>query len=159
MTAYFDRHPLKSMTQNIACSLSIDAFSRAVLEKRSLMGWVYFPHGTENKEKLDVELDDVAALEDLTPDHELTSRLFENAFNNVFLLVLNPSDWEQPSAILSVFSWASGHASCNIIRLILECIEKLKAYHVEVRAIGSDGDSGYNRLHDAFFELWQEALR
>ena len=157
MTAYFDRHPLKSMTQNIACSLSIDAFSMAVLEKKSLMGWAYFPRDTENKEKLDIELDYLAAIEDPTPDRELTSRLFKNALNNVFLLVLNPLDWEQPSAILSVFSWASGHASCNIIRLILECIEKLKVYNVEVRAIGSDGDSGYNCLHDAFFELWHEA--
>ena len=157
--AYFDRHPLKSMDETLVCSISVDAFSMSVLEKKHLVTDAIkiltqdLKTPTENTK---VELDISNPSEEVTPEEELTSRLLATVYNNVFLIVLNPLNWEHPSAVLAAFSWTSGHANHEIIKLLAKCIEELKEYNIEVRAIGSDGDSGYNSLHDSFFGLWED---
>ena len=156
---YFDRNPLKSMNETLVCSISVDAFSMCVLEKKRLVAdavkiITHMLDETTDESKVEVGIDNVS--EEATPEDELTSRLLTEVHNNVFLVVLNPLNWEHPSAVLAAFSWTSGHANCEIIKLLAGCIQQLKHYNIEVRAIGSDGDSGYNCLHDCFFELWKD---
>ena len=76
--------------------------------------------------------------------------------DSIFLVVLNPLNWTQPSAVLSAFSWKNGHADRDIVRLLLECIARLKDYNIEVCALASDGDTGYSCLHNAFAGLWRD---
>ena len=161
ITEYFNRHPLPSMTEKLYCSISIDAFSMSVLEKKKLIpsGAKVFDHRDDtycilDSQKMEVDLE--TTLEEPTPEDLLSSRLMTTVHNNVFLVVLNPIDWQHPCVVLSAFAWTSGRANQDIVKFVVECIEKLKTYNVEVRAIASDGDPGYNVLHDSFFTLWKD---
>ena len=152
LTCYFDRNPMQTMTEPLLCTLSIDAFSMSTLEKKYLefhtnkVADDAYINPMDEKVEFDLEQ---------SPD-DGTCQLVTKTFNNVFLLVLNPLNWEKPPAVISAFRWTSGHANKDIVTHVFECIKRLKRYNVIVRAIASDGDSGYNCLHDAFFKVWKE---
>ena len=156
ITSYFERAPMEHLEQRLVCTLSIDAFSMSVLTKTDLKFTSLHPPPPSigPDDKLEVCFEE--CFDEKSPDDEPDSRMTSTSFNNVFLLVLNPLNWEKPPSIISAFYWTSGHASPDIVTYILECIEKLKHYNVEVRAIATDGDPGYNCLHNSFFEIWKD---
>ena len=153
ISSYFDRHPLPQMNKPLTCTVSIDAFSISVFRKtrweESVPEKRIHSSRLPEKSKLEIELEQV-------PEQAVVPRLITETYNNVFLVMLNPLDWSHPPALLSAFCWRNGHADRNIVRCILELIESLKKYNIEVCAIASDGDPGYNCLHDAFAKLWRK---
>ena len=155
MASYFDRHPLQHMNEPLTCTISIDAFSISVFTKAKWQESALDRHfdlsqiPDPNAGKLEIELGKI-------PEEALVPRLVTESYNNVFLVMLNPLNWLHPPAVLSAFCWKSGHADRNIASLILEVVESLKKYNIEVCAIASDGDSGYNCLHDAFAHVWRK---
>ena len=156
ITSYFERAPMEHMEQPLICTLSVDAFSMSVLTKTHLQQTTVHPPAPNIRPDEKVEVCFAESFEEKSPDDEPDSRMTTTSFNNVFLLVLNPLNWEKPPCVISAFCWTSGHASPNIVRYILECIEKLKNYNIEIRAIATDGDPGYNCLHNSFSEIWKE---
>ena len=142
ITSYFDRHPLPNMNQPLTCTLSIDAFSISVFENK-------FVENPENKFEV--------AVERVAEDELMMPKLPLRPCNSVFLLMLNPLNWNHPSAVLSAFPWQHGHAEHQIVKYILECVMRLKKYNIEVCALATDGDSGYNILHDACGKLWMKS--
>ena len=153
IAAYFDRHPLPQMNKPLTCTVSIDAFSISVFRKtkweESVPEKRIDSSQLSEKSKLEIEIEKV-------PEQAVVPCLMTESYNNVFLVMLNPLDWSHPPAILSAFCWKNGHADRNIVRCILELIESLKKYNIEVCAIASDGDPGYSCLHDAFAKLWRK---
>ena len=159
ITSYFDRHPLPVMNEPLTCTISIDAFSISVFERKAVqlscigMASPELPAFIPDQlmsEKLEIGID-LAEGDDGSGPHSLQEKC-----DSIFLVVLNPLNWNQPSAILSAFSWKNGHADRDIVRLLLECITRLKDYNIEVCALASDGDTGYSILHNAFAELWRD---
>ena len=158
ITSYFDRHPLPVMNEPLTCTISIDAFSISVFERKavqlSCIGMAcdlpaFIPEEPTN-EKVEIGID-LAEGDDGSGSCSLQEKC-----DSIFLVVLNPLNWTQPSAVLSAFSWKNGHADRDIVRLLLECIARLKDYNIEVCALASDGDTGYSCLHNAFAGLWRD---
>ena len=115
---------MQTMTEPLLCTLSIDAFSMSVLEKKYLEF-----HTNKAADDADMDPTDEKVEFDLeqSPD-DGTCQLVTKTFNNVFLLVLNPLNWEKPPAVISAFRWTSGHANKDIVTHVFECIKKLKTH-------------------------------
>ena len=153
VTAYFDRHPLSHETERLQCSLSIDAFSMSVFQ-RCREGDAVCERVIDSMEdnfsgKMEVETQQVVH------DEEEETVDPNRPCNNIFLIVLNPFRWDLPSIILSARPWRSGKAGTEIVSSLLDMIDKLKMYNIDVRAIASDGDSGYSCLHNAVYDVWK----
>lgn len=142
---YFDRFPLSSNKEWLQCSLSIDAFSINILQK-------------QNKPVIEGQpvsaIDGEAEVQVMQCDGSEEEDAADEACTNMFLIVLNPFRWELPSVILSVFPWKNGHADPAIVTILLDIVQKLKSYNINVRVIASDGDSGYACLHKPLYKVW-----
>jgi hypothetical protein len=69
----------------------------------------------------------------------------------VHLQPLEPSIQCQP---LFVISWKNGNASPAIQILIDQTLTVIKDNHIPVIALSSDGNQGYNRRHQEFYDWW-----
>lgn len=175
LLSYFGRSPLSSESERFQCSLSIDAFSIAFFEKDKSNN---IPEQTTDRMsesltgKIEAQVSqfiDDGVIEDSEEECQNSTEVgsqeapqgsdsgSREGCNNVFLIVLNPFRWELPSVVLTALPWRSGHADSQIVTIILNIVEKLRVfYNIDVRVIGSDGDSGYNCLHQALYDVWSK---
>ena len=152
--AYLDRHPMNSLQEKLQCTISIDAFSMTVWKKKSGYGSEHKgPLGRETEVSLNRVVNEEVQEESepSNPEHAMTDYC-----NSIFLIVLHPLRWEKPSVPLIALPWRSGHADKDVVNVLLNVIRGLEVYNIEVRAIASDGDSGYSCLHKGMFELWKQ---
>ena len=151
LLGYFDRVPASCTADWMQCSLCIDAFSMTVFQKNRTDK----PEIIENDASVTggVEVDVAQVVID---DEEEQLDMQDEACTNMFIIVLNPFRWEIPPVPLAVFPWQNGHANNDIVEILLIMVEKLKLYNINVRAIASDGDSGYACLHKALHSVWEQ---
>ena len=171
----FDRNPLSFETERLQCSLSIDAFSISLFEKKdkninvpkqargrtceSLTGKVEAEVSQSIDDEGKADSEECVGCRECTeagsqrvPQGSTTAS--HEICNNIFLIVLNPFNWELPSVVLAALPWRSGHADSQIVTSLSNIIEKLRVcYHIDVRVIASDGDSFHNCLHDALSDV------
>ena len=151
--AYLDRHPMDSLQEKLQCTISIDAFSMTVWKKKS-------SYGSEQKGPLgcetEVSLNRVAHEEVHEKGKPSNPGPSTDYCNSIFLVVLHPLRWDKPSVPLMALPWRSGHADKDVVTVLLNVIKGLEIYNIEVRAIASDGDSGYSCLHKGMFKLWKQ---
>ena len=150
--AYFDRVSASCTMDWLQCSLCIDAFSMTVLQRQTPASQETLVN--EASIEGDVDVDVAQRVNDDEEEEQLEMR--SETCNNMFIIVLNPFRWEFPPVALSVFPWKNGHADSDIVEILLNIVGKLSLYNINVRAIASDGDSGYTCLHKALHTVWEQ---
>ena len=98
---------MQIMTEPLLCTLLIDAASMPILEKNYLE---FHPNNVTNDPHIDPTDEKVGFGLEQSPGGDGTCQSVTKTFNTVFLLVLNPLNWEK-LAVISAFHWRRGHAN------------------------------------------------
>lgn len=152
LLGYFDRVPASCTADWMQCSLCIDAFSMTVFQKNVKANQEIIDNEARIEGHVDVDV--AQCVIDDEEEEQLDDQT--ETCNNMFIIVLNPFRWQLPSVALSVFPWKNGHADSDIVGILLNIVEKLRLYNINVRAIASDGDPGYACLHNALHAVWEK---
>ena len=103
------------------------------------------------EDEVDVILSiDAMAMEPLNE----TQSLNEPAHNSVFFFQILPLRCEHRTFPLHLMTRASGSASTDVLQRIDYLCSVLQESKISVRAIATDGDAGYNTLHEKMFNSW-----
>ena len=73
---------------------------------------------------------------------------------HVFAFMLLPLSPEYKPITLHLLTHKNGNASVNVLSVFETLKQDLQRLHFNVRFLATDGDSGYNHLHETMFSSW-----
>ena len=109
-----------------------------------------YSHATEEEEVEVVLSIDAMAMEPFNESKVLGGPVH----NSVFFFQLLPLRCEHRTFPLHLMTRSSGSASCDVLQRTEYLCSVLQESRIIVRAIATDGDAGYNNLHEMMFSNW-----
>ena len=107
--------------------------------------------GVNDEDEVEIVLGiDAMAMEPLN----VSKDLHEAPHNSVFFFQILPLRCEHRTFPLHLMTRSSGSAGFDVLQRIEHLCSVLKDAKIKVRAIATDGDAGYNHLHEMMFNDW-----